>query len=237
MHNIWKKFLKYIEDEDIPGLLRFCLILLPFVGGAIWGMGALIRYITIHQEILVIIGIAACMIIPPFLKKKENKPEGKSLPVNDNMLFFERLLTKALFRIFTEYSQQFNVIAPLRYSDLKDLIPSGFDPGKKICVYRFKIMADGEPLSMADFHEYLTIHIEEQLASGELSLGRPTVEFNGRLYPKIFIDECSFAGGAWHIVLLVCDNENVSRYIDNKRQAIMMKHSRFTDQYDDPDFR
>lgn len=123
--------MKYIEDEDIPGLLRFCLILLPFVGGAIWGMGALIRYITIHQEILVIIGIAACMIIPPFLKKKENKPEGKSLPVNDNMLFFERLLTKALFQIFTEYSQQFNVIAPLRYSDLKDLIPSGFDPGKK----------------------------------------------------------------------------------------------------------
>ena len=61
MHNIWKKFLKYIEDEDIPGLLRFCLILLPFVGGAIWGMGALIRYITIHQEILVIIGIAACI--------------------------------------------------------------------------------------------------------------------------------------------------------------------------------
>ena len=77
----------------------------PFVGGAIWGIGALIRYITIHQEILVIIGIAACMAIPPFLKKKENKPETKSFPINDNGLFFERLLTKALFEIFTEYSR------------------------------------------------------------------------------------------------------------------------------------
>lgn len=72
MGNIWKKLLKYVEDEDIPGLLRFCLILLPFVGGAHLGIGALIRYITIHQEILVIIGIA-CLYDHPSISEKERE--------------------------------------------------------------------------------------------------------------------------------------------------------------------
>lgn len=236
MRKLFDKLIEYIENEDVTGLIRYCLILLPFVVGAITAVVFLIRYITIHKEVLILVGIAACMIIPPFLTKKETPTKVTSLPVNDHGMFFDRLLTKALFQIFTEYAQQFNVIAPLRYSDLKDMIPSGLDSGKNVYIYRFKAMTDGTAIPPVDFHEFLTIHIEELLASGELSLGKSTAEFNGRLYPKVFIDECSYAGGAWHIALLVCDNENVTRYIDHKKQAIMMRNSRISAQYEDVDF-
>lgn len=236
MQNIIKKLFAYIENEDIIGLARYCLILLPFVGGAILATTFLFRYVTDHKETLILIGVAACMIIPPFLGKKEDKPETKSVAVNDNTTFFERLLIKALFQIFTSYSQQFQVIAPLRYSDLNDMLPSGIVPGKSIVMYRFKVMSDGTAISMPDFHEFLTIHIEELLASDELALGKPTAEFFGKLYPKVYIDECACAGGVWHIALLVCDNENVAQYIDNKRQALIMRTSCITAQYGDSDF-
>lgn len=236
MKKVFKKLIHYIESEDVKGLLRFCLILLPFVGGGIWGIGAIITYVTWHKEALILVGVATCMIIPPFLGKKEDKPVTKSVVVNDNITFFDRLLIKALFHIFTNYSQQFQVIAPLRYSDLKDMLRSGIVPGKNIVMYRFKVIADGTAISMPDFHEFLTIHIEELLASGELALGKPTAEYFGKLYPKVYIEECACAGGVWHIALLVCDNENVAHYIDNKRQALIMRTSCITAQYEDSDF-
>lgn len=236
MSEILKKLFKYIEAEDIKGLLRFCLILLPFVGGGIWGVGALITYVTWHREALILVGVAACMIIPALMGKKQ-PPISATLPLPpDNVAFFNRLLVKDLFVIFTNYARQFQVIAPLRYSDLGDNLPSGIAPGKNIAVYRFKVVADGEAISPADFHEILTIHIEERLAGGELALGKPTAEFSGKLYPKVFIDECICAGGVWHIALMVCDNQKVANYIDSRNQTLIMRSNRISSQYDDCDF-
>lgn len=235
MNSIVKKLFDYIEAEDIKGLFRFCLLLLPFVGGAIWGITALVKYITLHQETLIVVGIAACMIIPAIMGKK-TAPNPPMVATNDNMIFFDRILVRTLFVVFTNYRNQFQVIAPLRYADLQDNLPSGLDTGKNISIYRFKVIADGEPISPADFHEILTVHLEERLASGELALGKPTVEFGGKIYPKVYIDECVCAGGVWHISLMVCDNERVANYIDNKVQTLIMRNNRISKQYEDCDF-
>lgn len=226
----------YIEAEDVKGIFRFCLILSPFVGGALWAIGALIKYVTFHQEALIIIGVGACMIIPALMGRKATPPSPPPSGINGNVTFFDRLLVKELFTIFTNYSRQFQVIAPLRFSDLHDALPSGIDQGKNIAVYRFKVVADGEPISPADFHEILTVHLEERLASGELALGKPTAEFCGKIYPKVYIDECLCAGGVWHISLMICDTENVANYINNKTQTLIMRSSRIASQYSDCDF-
>lgn len=235
MKKIIDKLIAYIESEDIKGILRFCLILTPFVVGILWAVGTLIKYITIHQQVIIIIGVAACMIIPALMGKKTAPPPPMAA-TNDNFLFFDRLLLRSLFIIFTDYSRQFQVIAPLRFSDLHDALPSGIDQGKNIAVYRYKVVADGEPLSPIDFHEILTIHIEERLAAGELSLGKPVAEFGGKIYPKVYIDECLCAGGVWHITLMVCDTEKVAKYIDGKSQTLLMRNSRIAKQYEDCDF-
>ena len=235
MRKIIEKLMNYIEAEDVKGLVRFCLILSPFVVGVLWAVGALIKYITFHQQALIIVGVAACMIIPALMGKKTTPPPP-TVAANDNLLFFDRLLLKGLFTIFTNYSRQFQVIAPLRFSDLQDTLPSGIDQGRNIAIYRFKVVADGEPLSQADFHEILTVHLEERLASGELALGKPTAEFGGKIYPKVYIDECLYAGGVWRITLMVCDNEKVAHYIDHKAQTLLMRNSRISNQYEDNDF-
>lgn len=235
MRKIIEKLMAYIEAEDVKGLLRFCLILSPFVGGALWAVGALIRYVTFHQQALIIVGVAACMIIPALMGKK-TVPQSTPVMANNNLMFFDRLLLKGLFTIFTNYSRQFQVIAPLRFSDLHDTLPSGIDQGRNIPIYRYKVVADGEPLFPADFHEILTVHLEERLASGELALGKPTAEFCGKIYPKVYIDECLCVGGVWHISLMICDTENVANYINNKTQTLIMRSSRIASQYSDCDF-
>lgn len=236
MKNIFQKLITYIEDEDIKGLLRYCLILLPFVGGAIFGIGALISYITRHKEALIIIGVAACMLIPALMEKKQAPSVIKTSVTNGNVAFFDRILLRGLYTIFSSYASQFGVIPPGKFSDLQDDLSSGFDSGRGMNVYRFKIISDGEALEPSLFHETLTIHLEEQLASGVLALGKPTAEFGGQLYPKLFIDECLCAGGVWHMSILICDNEKVAQYIANKRQTLFMRHSPVTLQYEDGDF-
>lgn len=236
MNALIKKLLKYIEEEDVKGIIRFCLILLPFVGAAIGGAAALVTYITRHKEALILIGIALCMVIPALMGKKQEKDTPCQISVNTNVDFFDRILVKTLFSVFTTCSPQFQTMPPVRYSDLHDDLPSGMDLAKGVAVYRFKVISDGSPIASADFHEILTCHIEERLASGELPLGKPTAEFNGQLFPKVFIDECLCAGGVWHIALLICDNENVVKYINQKRQTLIMRNARISAQYDDCDF-
>lgn len=247
MRRLINKLFYYIEMEDIRGLIRYCLILLPFVGGAIWVICSLIGYLAGHKEALIMLGIATCMIVPPMLSKKapvQNTEGDNADDINtdiessdDNLTFWDTILVRSLFVIFNEYAPQFHVIRPARHSDLQDTLPSGFDPGRNIVVYRFKVMSDRDAISSADFHEALTIHLEERLASGELPLGKPTAIWGGKAYPKIFIDECVCAGSVWHITLLICNDSMVADYIDRKRQALIRRSSRISRQYEDCDFR
>lgn len=236
MKKIFEKLLNYIEDEDIRGLLRYCLILLPFVGGGILGMGFLVKYITIHKEVLILLGVATCMIVPAFMGKKKDEPEVKPIAVNQNLNFFNRMLIKNLFAIFNDYYRQFRVIPPEKYADLRDLLSSNFDTGKGFCIYRFKAVSDGDPVDPSDFHEMLEERLEEKLESGELALGSPTAQFSGKIYPKVYVDECQCAGNVWHITIMICDSDRVARYIDAKAQAIIMQRSIVSRQYEDSDF-
>lgn len=236
MRAILRKLTKYIETEDVKGLVRYCLILLPFVGGGIFGIGAIVAYATRHKEALILIGVAICMIIPVLMEKKSDNAEPPLITTDSNIVFFNRLLTETLYVIFTTYMPQFQTLPPQRYEDLQDVLPSNMDPARNIAVYRFKIISDGEAISQADFHEILNVHLQERIASGELALGKPVAEFGGQLYPKLFIDECVCAGGVWHISLLICDNVNVARYISNKRQTLILRNNRISTQYEDSDF-
>lgn len=236
MSGILKKLFNYIETENIRGLVRYLLILFPFVSGGIWAVTALISYATAHQEILIILVVAACMIIPVFWGKKPTLSPPNTEVVNSDITFFDNILLRGLYEIFTSYPRQLQIIPPGKFADLRDVIPSKFDNGKSIVVYRFKVVSDGEPLEPALFHEVLTVHLEEKLANKELALGKSTAEFNNQLFPKLYIDECIFAGGVWHISILICDNEKVARYIANKRQTLIMRHSPIALQYEEGDF-
>lgn len=236
MKKLFLKLVSYIENEDVKGLLRYCLILLPFVVGVAWALGALISYATAHQEVLVILGIAACMIFPAFLGKKQMPPSTSNSVSNTNVAYFDRILLRGLYAIFTSFARQFQVIPPSKFIDLHDDLASGYDCGKNANIYRFKIVSDGEALDPALFHELLTTYLEEKLANGEIALGKSTVEFNNRLFPKIFVDECLHASGIWHISILICDNENTANYIANKRQTLIMRCSPVALQYEDGDF-
>lgn len=237
MTKLWNKLVNYIEEEDVRGLVRFCLILLPFAGGAILGMGFLVRYITLHKEALIILGVAACMIIPAFMgKEKQPSPTPKTVAITDNLVFFNRMLMQSLFTIFNDYARQFQIIPPEGYKDLKDTLPSSMDMGKGIIFYRFKVIASGEPITPADFHEFLTTHIEELLVSGDLAVGKPVVEFNGTLYPRVCVDRCVYESGTWHLTLLICDNEQVARYLNTKQQTLVARASLISRQYEDEDF-
>lgn len=236
MKKIFQKLIDYIEAEDIKGLLRFCLILLPFVGVIGWGIFFIFSYVTQHKEGLILLGIACCFIVPSVMNKTQKAVPTETPAGNGNIIFFERLLIQALFTIFTTYAGQFHVVPPSKFSDLKDDLPSGLDKGKNVTIYRFKIISDGEAIEPALFHEILMVHLEESLASGELALGKAVVEFRDQLFSKVFIDECLCAGGVWHISLLICDNERIAMYINNKRQNLALRHSPISTQYEDEDF-
>ncbi len=236
MKKIFQKLLDLIEAEDIKGLFRFCLILLPFVGAIIGGLIFIISYATQHKEGLILFGIALCFIVSALMNKTPKAVPAETHVGNGNVIFFERLLLQSLFTIFTTYPGQFHVMPPGKFSDLRDDLPSGLDKSRNVTIYRFKVISDGEAVEAALFHEILTVHLEERLASGELALGKAVVEFNEQLYPKIFIDECICAGGVWHISILVCDNERTATYINNKRQNLALRHSPVSVQYEDEDF-
>lgn len=236
MKNLITKLVSYIENEDVKGLVRYCLILLPFVVGVAWALGALISYVTEHQEILIVLGIALCMIFPVFLGKKQTPSGTNTSVVNTNVAYFDRILLRGLYTIFTSFARQFQVIPPSKFTDLRDELASGYDCGKNANIYRFKVVSDGEALEPALFHEVLTMYLEEKLANGEIALGKPTVEFNNQLFPKIFVDECIYASGIWHISIIICDNEKTAHYIANKRQSLIMHCSPVALQYEDGDF-
>ena len=168
--------------------------------------------------------------------KKKEPPKKEQTLNNNNVIFFDRLLIQTLFSIFTVYSKQFHVIPPTKFSDLQDTLPSGLDAGKQINIYRFQIISDGEAIEEALFKEILTVKLHDKLASGEVHLGNATAEFNGQLYPKIFVDYCSCAGGVWHIILIICDNTLVANYINNKQQNLAMNNYSPYRQYHDGDF-
>ncbi len=236
MKNIFNKLIRYIEEEDILGLVRYCLILLPFIAIFIVALYCMVTFVTRHKEGLIIIFIGVCFLCSSIMGKKKEPPKKEQTLNNNNVIFFDRLLIQALFSIFTVYSKQFHVIPPTKFSDLQDTLPSGLDAGKQINIYRFQVISDGEAIEEALFKEILTVKLHDKLASGEVHLGNATAEFNGQLYPKIFVDYCSCAGGAWHIILIICDNILAANYINNKQQNLAMNNYSPYRQYHDGDF-
>lgn len=236
MKSIFNKLIRYIEEEDIIGLVRYCLILLPFIAIFIVALYCIVAFVTKHKEGLIIVFIAVCFLCSSIMGKKKEPPKKEHALNSSNVIFFDRLLIQALFSIFTVYSKQFHIISPTKFSDLQDTLPSGLDASKQINIYRFQVISDGEAIEETLFKEILTIRLHDKLASGEIHLGNATAEFNGQIYPKIFVDYCSCAGGVWHIILIICDNISAASYISNKQQNLAMNNYSPYRQYHDGDF-
>ena len=62
MKNIFNKLIRYIEEEDILGLVRYCLILLPFIAIFIVALYCMVAFVTRHKEGLIIIFIGVCFL-------------------------------------------------------------------------------------------------------------------------------------------------------------------------------
>lgn len=236
MKSIFTKLIRYIEEEDIIGLVRYCLILLPFIAMFIVALYCIAAFVTKHKEGLIIAFVAVCFLCSLIMGKNKKHPQKEPVINSSNVIFFDRLLIQALFSIFTVYNKQFHIIPPTKYSDLQDTLPSGLDAGKQINIYRFQVISDGEAIEETLFKEILTIRLQDKLASGEIHLGNATAEFNGQIYPKIFVDYCSCAGGVWHIILIICDNIPAANYISNKQQNLAMNNYSQYRQYHDGDF-
>ena len=206
---------------------RLCLVLLPFFLAVIGILFVFFSFIGRNIEVFAVLGVAVLAVIGVIASKKNEvivDPPVESSGMN-NILFFDKLLYRGMFNIFRECGQQFHVIPPTKFSDIKDDLPSCFDSGKGCNVYRFKIMSDGECIEQQLFYELLTSKIEARLADGTLALGKAVVEFQNRLYPRLYIDEVVCVAGAWHIVLIICDTQNAANYIDSKVQYKGMRNS------------
>lgn len=223
---LWEKVESYFVEENYMGFLKLCLALLPFLFAVIGLIFLVFSFIGNNIEVFAVLGIAVLALIGVIASKKNEVVVDP--PVNggiNNILFFDKLLYRGLFNIFKEYGQQFHVIPPTKFSDIKDDLPACFDVGKGCNIYRFKIMSDGECIEQLLFYELLTSKIEARLADGTLALGKAVVEFQNRLYPRLYIDEVVCVAGAWHIVLIICDTQEAANYIDSKVQYKGMKNS------------
>lgn len=225
----WEKIKSFFIDEDYIGFFKLCMALLPFLLAVIGIMAFLLNFIGNNIEVFVVLGIAVLALIGVIESKRGNTSVTKILtgggePIN-NILFFDKLLQRGIFNIFKEYSKQFHIIPPTKFLDIKDDLPACFDSGKGCNIYRFKIMCDGENIDQLLFYELLTSKIEARLADGTLALGKAVVEFQNRLYPRLYIDEVVCVAGAWHIVLIICDTQDAANYIDSKVQYKGIKNN------------
>lgn len=221
MKRLWERITDYIIEENYKALLKLGLAITPIIfliGILIFGF---VTFIGSHIEIFGILGIAILAIIGFFTSSKKSPEPVKPVQEtgSNNILFFDKLLTRGLYDIFKEFSTQLHVITPTKFLDLKDDLPSCFDPVKGCNIYRYKIMSDGTEIEEALFRELLTSKIESALSSQKLSLGKVVVEYQGRLYPRVYIDEIQYVSGAWHIVLIICDTQEAANYIDSRAQC------------------
>lgn len=220
IHKIFDKFVLCYTNKDWWGFFKLCLLLLPVIGILTAGAVLIVDFIATHFDTLIFLASAIILGAGFFYT---SKPKDEELPKTDNqgsgansILFFDKILYRGMFQIFKDYSQHFRVIPPTSFADLRDDLPSAFDTAKGCNLYRLKILSDGEPIDQGLFQELLTSRIEAKLADGSLSLGKMTVEFQQRLYPKVFVDEVTYIAGAWHIALIICDSQNAANYIDSK---------------------
>lgn len=219
MRRLWEKMTDYLVEEDYKGLFRFFIALLPVIIIIIAFLAGLIYFIGVHIEIFAIIGVAILALIG-FITTSPKKEPVKPVPDSgvNNIMFFDRILTRGLYDIFKEFAFQFHVIAPNKFIDLKDDLPSCFDSVKGCNIYRFKIIGDGTEIEAELFRELLISKIESALTSQRLSLGKIVVEYQGRLYPRVYLDEIRYVSGAWHLVLIICDTQTTANYIDSQSQ-------------------
>lgn len=223
----WEKVKSYLIEENYKGFLKLCLALLPFLFAVIGIVFLVFNFIGRNIEVFAVLGIAILALIGVIESRKGNvvaEPPIENSGIN-NILFFDKLLYRGMFNIFKEYGAQFHVIPPTKFSDIKDDLPSCFDSGKGCNIYRFKIMSDGDCIDQLLFYELLTSKIEARLADGTLALGKAVVEFQNRLYPRLYIDEVVCVAGAWHIVLIICDTQEAANYIDSKVQYKGVRNS------------
>lgn len=221
MRRLWNRMTDYIVEENYWGLAKFGISLIPVIFILCALVFVIISFIGKHVEIFGVLGVAILAIIGFYTTSKKSPEPVK--PVQEtgmnNILFFDKLLTRGLYDIFKEFSIQFHVITPTKFLDLKDDLPSCFDSVKGCNIYRYKIMSDGIEIEEALFRELLTSKIESALSSQKLSLGKIVVEYQGRLYPRVYIDEIQYVSGAWHIVLIICDTQEAANYIDSRAQC------------------
>ncbi len=63
-----------------------------------------------------------------------------------------------------------------------------------------------------------TRELVQRCTSQRLSLGKIVVEYQGRLYPRVYLDEIRYVSGAWHLALIICDTQTTANYINSQSQ-------------------
>ncbi|WP_066542951.1 hypothetical protein [Clostridium sp. AT4] len=227
-----RRLIENIQDaylaSDWKTFAKYCFILVPPIIVVIIGAVLLVNFIMKNFDAFMI-ATAAIIAVVGFstqsksVAKKAETPATKN--AGNNILFFNKILLRNIFLIFKENHRAFHVIPPTTFGDLKDDLGSQYEPSKGCSVYRFKIMSDGAALEENLFSEILTSKLESKLADGSMNLGRATVEYHNRLYPRIFVDEVILVSGAWHISLVIVDTPEAANYIDTKENTAYMYHN------------
>lgn len=237
---MWGKILTAWETGDVKGFLKIFIPLLVCFGMIVLGSIFLLRFLTANFEGLMILGSVALLILGLVQSDSGKKKESNTLSAAENgannLSFFNSSLRNCLFELFTQNSRAFHIITPTSYSDLKDDLPSCYDSARSCNIYRYKIMGDGTEIDRSLFCELLTARLQERISDGRLSLGRATVEFSGRLYPRIFVDDAIYVAGAWHIQLIIVDTVSAANYIDRRQNSLAESQMPFSPDWNDGDF-
>lgn len=239
MRKLFDNLLELLNTGQYKEFFKLLLVIFPFIafGGIILVLG--IIFATTHLEAIIfltiiIVGLISWALAP---KTKQEPPTPVPVKTKKPIQLQHQLVTELMFNIFKSFSLQLHIQAPALESQVKDRIAYYTDNSTNVTYFRYSVIVSGEPIDEILFKEVLNNGIIRALGSSTTKLGRPVFEHDGNHFQKLMIDEVSFTGATWLIVVAITDND-YAIVLENRAQTNEMISSNKDDFtfYKDRDF-
>lgn len=241
MIKVFNKLFEHLTRGEYKEFFKLILVLFPFI--AFFGIIIVlaINFASKHIQAIVfltvaVVGLISWLLSPKSVSEPTEITTSQPKAVKPIQLQHQ-LVTEVMFNIFKSLSLQLHIQSPTFESQVKDRIPYYTDNATNVTYFRYSVIVSGEPLDEILFKEILNNGIIKALGISTSKLGRPVFEHDGNHFQKLIIDEASFTGATWLIVMAICDND-YAIVLENRAQTNEMISSNKDDFtfYNDRDF-
>lgn len=208
MKTTLNKLFELLNNGEYKEFFKLLLIVFPFIAflGTIFVL--LVNFTVNNFEAIVFLTIITVGLISWALTRKlKVDPAPPPPPTKKPIQLQHQLVTEIMFSIFKSLSLQLHILSPALESQIKDGIPYYTDNTTNVTYFRYSVIISGEPLDEMLFKEILNQGIIKALGSSTSKLGRPVFEHDGNHFQKLMIEEVSFTGASWLIVVAIADND------------------------------